>query len=186
MKKILLIIVLIMAIFQMVVLAVAIDIGSEAIDRPNNHDCTNYTFVWLDNPANATGIITSIEIYAYTDLTDCEIATFYVESGNNLTTRDNVTIGSVTSGSKQTLTEDSESNPIALNVQEGDYLGIYCTTGRLEANTSTGNEFWWKASNNIPCNNLLFGYGGSTLVSLYGASGAEEEEANAIFMGTNF
>jgi len=63
MKKILLIIILIVAIFQMVVLATAIDIGSAAVDGDDYWG--GNTWINGANPANESGKITTIEIYAH-------------------------------------------------------------------------------------------------------------------------
>ena len=73
-------------------------IGSEAINRADFYGAGG-TRVVKDNPANGSGTITSIEIWAKASLSDCEVAIFYVVSGNNLSTRDTETIGSVTGGS---------------------------------------------------------------------------------------
>jgi len=103
MKKTLLIIFTIILILSVNVLAVDIDIGCPAINRTAS--LAGKTMINKGNPANASGIITNVEIYAvsgYT-LTNCEVATFYVVSGNNLTTRDYEYIGDVVGGSKQTF-----------------------------------------------------------------------------------
>ncbi|MBA7522469.1 hypothetical protein ES705_14588 [subsurface metagenome] len=159
MKKILLIIGLIFCIFQLVVLAVAIDIGMPAIDRGST--ASTYTWVNMGNPANASGTITSIEMWASSALTNCEVATFFVVSGNNLSTRDTELIGSVTPGSKQTFIVD-------LDVQAGDYIGAYYTIGTLERDTSAMPGCWMKTGDNIPCSNLLFTNRADEAISLYG------------------
>ena len=187
MKKILLIIILLMAIFQMVVLA-AINIGSPATDRDTAIAFGNYTLIFRTGPANASGVITTIKIWANNDnLENCEVAIFFVVSGNNLSTRSNVTLGTVIAGSEQTFTEDSEGAPISMDVEEGDYIGIHYLVGRLEADTG-GAGWYYTSGDYIPCTNKAFTLSGSTYISsLYGYSEEEEEEeANVIFMGTNF
>lgn len=176
---------LIFCIFQMVVLAIEIDIGSAAVNRASF--LYPQTTVNKANPANATGTITSIEIWAKVDLVNCEVATFFVVSGNNLSTRDTVTIGAVTAGSKQTFTEDSGSDPISLNVEAGDYIGIWYTSGQLDK-TDAGIGTWQESGDNIPCENQLFDTTSDDTISLYGTGETEEEEAevNAIWFGTNF
>ncbi|GAI80276.1 unnamed protein product, partial [marine sediment metagenome] len=54
-----------------------IDIGCPAIDRPY-YLAGIRTAINRENPANENGIINTIEIYAYLELTECKIATFYV------------------------------------------------------------------------------------------------------------
>ena len=112
MKKILLIIAITLCIFQMVVLATAIDVGSEATNRGDKW--YQNTFVDQANPANASGKIISIEIWACAgyDITGLEVATFSA-SGNNLATRDYESIpGTITSGSKSTVLVTLDSDVI--------------------------------------------------------------------------
>ncbi|GAI84326.1 unnamed protein product [marine sediment metagenome] len=64
MKKILLIITIVFCIFQMIVLAIDIDIGNPAINRDKLSSAA--TYVDKNNPANASGKITSVEIWSGT------------------------------------------------------------------------------------------------------------------------
>ena len=178
MKKILLIIAITFCIFQMVVLATSIDIGSPATTRGST-ESGGKTMVVKDNPANASGTITSVEIYAGSSLGSCEVATFYVVSGNNLSTRDTHTIGSVTGGSKQTFEVD-------LDVEEGDYIGMYYAFGTLYRDTSGYVGRWHSSGDKIPCADLTFSYYANWTISLYGTGATTAEEDNAIFFGNNF
>lgn len=179
MKKILLIIAFTVIIFQMVVLAIAIDVGSPAINRALTQG--TYTTMGLTNPANATGIITSVEIWVNNDVSNCEIATFYLVSGTNYSTRDTHFIGSIASGSKHT------SSGLSLEVQSGDYLGIYYTSGALERSGTGGSGIRFATSDQIPCSNVEFAnYWAGDLISLYGTGATVGEEDNAIFFGMNF
>lgn len=162
MKKILLIIALILLIFQSMVLATAIDIGSAAIDRNSATSGSPYTNVNKDNPANFSGKITSIEIWANTNMTGLLVATFFVVSGNNLSTRDFANIGDVTAGSKQTFEVD-------IDVEAGDYLGYTITTGAIEITEDSSPLYWILAGNHIPCTNITFGTASTGIaMSLYG------------------
>lgn len=156
MKKILLIIALVLVMFQMVVLATAIDIGASAIDRSTYN--TAKTSVNVVNPADYTGVITNIEIYANAAMSNVEVATFYVVSGNNLSTRDNETIGSVPAG--------YSAYAVSLNVTVGDYIGIYFSAGSIDR--STDNTMMLLAGDNIPCTNVTFGAPQAGTISLYG------------------
>ena len=180
MKKILLIIAITLIIFQIVVLATAIDVGSAATNRGGLSTAV-YTWVSRDNPANETGKITSVEIWSYNNLTLCEVAIFFVVSGDNLSTRDTQVIGAVTGGAKRTFEVD-------LNVEAGDYIGIFAASGNLEFDYSGGAGAWNSNADRIPCTNQYFSVNAACIISLYGTGETEEEEeeANAIFFGTNF
>jgi len=135
-----------------------IDIGSEAIERGSSFGAPS-TLINKDNPANASGKITCVEIYASLtgDLENCEVATFYRPDPDNypnkFTTRDTYVIGAVTGGSKQTF------DAIDLDVEKGDYLGITFSSGSIEYSPvgSGYSGVWSKGGDNIPCNNVDFG-----------------------------
>lgn len=140
----------------------AIDVGGEAINRAYSY-IEGRTLVAKDNPANATGKITTVEIWAFEQLLNCEVAIFFVVSGDNLSTRSTVAIGTVAAGSKQTF-------PVDLDVEAGDYIGIYYTDGKIEIDDSVAG-MWEKEGDYIPCINEAFG-AVAYVPSLYGI-GAE-------------
>lgn len=105
-----------------------IDIGPGAINRASAHSY-NRTLLCVDNPANANGKITSVEIWANANLSGCKVGTFY-GSGTSYTSRDYATIGNVTAGSKQTF------GSLSIDVQSGDYIGIFYSSGGIEADLS--------------------------------------------------
>lgn len=166
MRKVLLISFIIFCIFQMMVMATAIDIGSVAIDG-NDYWLTG---TWINgaNPANETGTITTVKIYAQTGypLAGCKVATFYLEAGTNFSTRDYETVnngngaGVVVAGSEQTFTVD-------LDVVAGDYIGIYFSSGRIESTTS-GTSWRTQAADNIPSDNVEYTAIANVTLSLYG------------------
>jgi len=149
MKKILLIIAIVLCIFQMVVLATAIDIGSAATDRPSS--VGDRTLIEAANPANASGILTSVEIYVAVAMTGVEIATFYSTGTNQFSTRDYVTIGNATVGHHQ--------YDVELDVEVGDYLGMFFVTGELDRNSDAGTFYWYDNTDprdQIPCTDAVF------------------------------
>ncbi|MBA7687374.1 hypothetical protein ES703_95836 [subsurface metagenome] len=151
----------------------AIAIGPEAKDRSG--DMQSKTFVCKDNPANASGKITTIEIWPYyAALENCKVATFHVIEGNILSTRDYVTLNAVPPGSKSTITEDKDGNPISLDVEEGDYIGIYFSDGRLEEDSAGFAGYWYTAPDQdlIPCTEHEFLWWANGALSLHGI-GAE-------------
>jgi len=192
MKKILLAILIIILALSVNIIAVDITIGQEAADREDDTGMGG-TFINEEITATGTGKITSVEIWANTELLGCEVAIFYRPDPDgfpdNFTTRDHETVqivgqdpGVVPAGSKQTATVD-------LDVEEGDYLGIYNSnfmSGFVEADDS---GYCWVdiGTDNIPCTNVELTYS-LCVLSLYGTGTTEEEEeeANAIFFGTNF
>lgn len=108
-----------------------IDVGDAATNQ-GGWWIPEYTFVAKGNPANDTGSITSVEVYAVSgqDLVNFEVALFDEVDTNTFTTRDNYTIGSVTGGSKQTF------SGLDISVATGDYIGGYFTGGQLESASS--------------------------------------------------
>ena len=123
-----------------------IDVGTEAIDRPDKMDVP--TFVVKDNPANATGIITQVLIYSRGEfaLEDLEVASFSA-SGDDLTTRESVSLASQPVG-LNTYNAPADFSPFEIRV--GDYIGIYFTLGQIEC-TDSGAGVWQIIGDAIPC-----------------------------------
>lgn len=109
--------------------ATEIDVGGAAIDRGSYVSTANNTYLTLDNPANNTGVLDTIEIWANTTMTDTKVGTF-LGSGSSWTNRDYEVIGTVTQGAKRTFTG------LSINVATGDVLGTYYTGGRIERDNS--------------------------------------------------
>lgn len=159
MKKTITLLLTLLFLNVLVVYAQDIDIGMEAINRDSRAPAG--TLINRGNPANASGKITSVEIYANSDLKECKVATFYETDTNKFSTRDYEAIGTVTAGSKQTFTVD-------LDVVAGDYLGIYYSGGYIEFDTF-GVGYWYIFSaDHIPCTEQAFTYRSSRTISLYG------------------
>jgi hypothetical protein len=143
----------------------SIDVGSGATDRGANLSIT-ITRIDGNNPANATGTLDTWEIWVAIAGANVEVATFYIVSGTNFSTRDSEAIGSVSSGSKQTFTGKST------DIETSDYVGIYGTSGFIETDTSGGAGIWYDSGDNIPCTNNGFTALADRLISLY-ATGTE-------------
>jgi hypothetical protein len=144
----------------------SIDVGSPASDRTATLSPT-YTMVNQNNPANDTGTLDTVEIWFENTLgsgDNCDVATFYVVSGNNLTSRDIASLGSVTQGSKQTF------SGLSIAVSSGDYLGKYSSTGYIERD-GTGVGYWYVSGDKLPCTNQAFSSTANRIPSLY-ATGA--------------
>ncbi len=137
-----------------------IDIGYPAIDR-EGYLAGVRTAIMKGNPANAEGIISTVEIYAQVDMTEVKVATFFVVNGNRLSTRDDWYIGTVTAGAKRIF-------PVSLGCKVGDYIGIKWKIGSLERYTIEGEGIWHTSSEQIPCTNYLFTFSDNWIASLYG------------------
>ena len=125
-----------------------ITMGNEAIDRSASY-AGHYTNINLNNPANASGKIKLIDIFAGVNMTDVEVATFFNVGGNNYSTRDTAFIGTVIAGSKQRFSVD-------LDVVEGDFIGLYWTTGELHYDCNEDVGIVSKEFDHIPCVNQEF------------------------------
>lgn len=110
-----------------------IDIGNSASSRSGYANTADRTILDYANTANATGILTSFEVYFYTgtSVTGVKLGTFS-GSGTSWTKRDYESIGSVTAGSKQTFTGKN------CDVQTNDVIGMYFTTGKIYRDSSGG------------------------------------------------
>jgi len=140
-----------------------IDIGSEAIERSSwAHLLSGHTRILKENPANNTGRITSVEIWAEINLTGTIIATFNEISPNVFTARDSYAIGNVTAGSKQTF-------EVNLNVVEGDFIGLYYSSGKMIA-TISGDGYWGYDGDQTACSGLTFELVADRTISLYGSN----------------
>jgi len=116
----------------------SIDVGPGAVDRASTISGGN-TIIDLANPANASGTLDSFEIWASSNLSSVKMGTFS-GSGSSYDDRDYESIGSVTSGSKQTFTGKN------CDVVTGDYLGSYHSSGNLRRATSGGSGIYYKAA----------------------------------------
>ena len=150
----------------------AIDIGSEATNRDYDNGQYSYTLINKGNPANEDGKITNVEMWVDTSLVNCEVATFYLVSGSNYSTRDTQFIGDVTAGSKQTFEVD-------LDVQAGDILGLYLGSANsvISMSLTGGLGVLQKLGDNVPCTNQTFALiddNEEYAISLYGSGAGTE------------
>jgi len=177
MKKILLTIILIMAIFQMVVLATDITIGNPAVDGDILTGGSGYTQVDKKTPADGTGTITTVEVCLRASTTTTIIAIFSA-SGNFLTARDYESVGALSAG--------YNSFSVNLDVVTGDYIGIYYVGGEPEITPTASTGIWYKLGDQTQCVNTSFSSYTAAFLSLGGSSGVAAAEGNVIFFGTNF
>lgn len=138
----------------------AIDVGSAAIVRGGQTSATR-TYLCYDNPANADGSITSVEMWAASNMTGVKVGTF---SGtpDTWTSRDVETIGDVTAGSKQTF------SGLDCDVLTDDIIGIYHATGQLERAPSGYIQAPYKDGDQFGQGAQTYSGGASDTISLYG------------------
>jgi len=156
------------------------DIGVEAKDRADTD--SGYTNVNIGNPCNVNGRITSIEVWANTNLTGFKVATFYIVKDGTfdrkyLTVRDYAFIGNVTAGAKRTFAVD-------LEVREGDMLGHYQETGEIEYDSDDEDGVYYLSGDGIPCYNTQFSKATADAASLYGTGIRVEPKTFAEIDGT--
>jgi hypothetical protein len=138
-----------------------IDVGPGATDRGSYITYGN-TVVDINNPANGTGTLDTFEIFAVSgyDLTNTAIGTFS-GSDTSYDDRDYETIGSVTSGSKQTFTGKN------CDVSSGDFLGVYHSNGRIERDTSGYSGIYYKVGNKFNTGANTYGLYSGDAISIY-------------------
>lgn len=154
----------------------AIDIGPDATSRTAGAGAGS-TFIMKANPANDSGVITSVDVWAYATITGLRVGTFYLVSGTTYKCRDSASLGSVATGSKQTFTG------LAITVVAGDLIGFYITTsGSLMYSTSGGTGYFWVSGEYIdPTDSTSYTSQSSRDMSLYGA-GATPSLTGAAFL----
>jgi len=113
-------------------------VGPEAIDRTSYGD-PGTTILQLTNPASASGVITSVEAWAYETITNLHVGIFYQSEHNRLgttrlgsgkagkyTCRDFVDLGQVVAGAKRTF------SGLTLTIKAGDLIGYFHADGKIE------------------------------------------------------
>jgi hypothetical protein len=136
----------------------AIDIGTAAIDRGSAFPA-GYTVLQLDNPANAAGVITSVELWFATDTSNIKVGTFY--GSGSYTMRDSVDIGAVVSGAKRTFTG------LSIDVEIGDVIGFYYPDGSLENDSGVGGTQKYANANYFDGTEHIY-LEASQIASIYG------------------
>ena len=138
----------------------AIDVGGEATDRAGNAS-DSWTFLGLDNPANDTGIITDVEIWAFGELTGCKVGTFF-GTAPDYTPRDSAVLGTIAAGSKQT------SSGLSIDVQTGDLIGIFFSGGSLEQDEPGGIGVYRLNGDQFAAGQQTYTLGADRVMSLKG------------------
>ena len=128
----------------------AVDIGYEALDHDN--DYASRTFICTEKVATVAGLVTSADVWAYANISGAIVATFFrPDAGgnpNHFTARDAEAIGAVATGAKRTF------SGLSINVEIGDYIGIYFSGGSIQFGSGAG--VWFLAGDQTECENVEF------------------------------
>lgn len=120
------------------------------------------TVINKGNPSQYSGTIERVAIWAAYSMRGVEVATFYEVSAGRYSTRDTQSIGgTIFAGSRR----EYEVN---LDVQKGDLIGIYFTSGHIEKDYSGYSGLWLASGDNIPCTNKSFSSQNGSCISLGG------------------
>ena len=138
----------------------AITVGNDAIDRATYSNIETSTYIDVNNAADGNGKITTIEIWAYYDMTGVKVGLFS-GSGTSYTNRNVASLGSITKGAKRTFSVD-------LDVVAGDFLGIYVTEGYIER-TSSGEGYYVKSGDQFGTGSQTYALFSDRTISLGGS-----------------
>lgn len=117
------------------------------------------------NPADGTGVITEVSVWFTVDGTGVKIGTFE-PSGSNYICRDWHYVGNVYAGAIETI-------GVNLEVEEGDLLGIYWATGKVEYGNPSTYGRWFRAGDSFEGNNT-YAYGASAELAIVGIGFSDE------------
>ena len=120
----------------------AVDIGAEATER-GALSSADKTLINKEHPATVAGEITSIDIWAQSDITGLRVGTFYLTNGNTLKCRDSEAIaGTIAEGSKV-------NKEVTIAVEIGDYIGCFYTGGEIFRDSAGYAGLWDSAGEHI-------------------------------------
>jgi hypothetical protein len=139
-----------------------ITVGTLPVNRASS--LTGSTIIEGSNPANADGIIDTAQVYPESTISDFEVATFYLVSGTNFSSRDYEAIGTVTAGEP----DPDVFTGLSLDILTGDYIGCYVPSGTIEKDNSGGTCYWYRSGDYIPATNDFFVLADTRIISLYG------------------
>jgi hypothetical protein len=148
-----------------------IDIGPGVTSEASNI-AAGSTLVDKANPANDTGTIDHLEVRIFSSPSPgtVDMATFFVVSGDNLSTRASADDLPIPAGSSNTVYEfDAPGDFSAFDVELGDYLGIFLNGVALNSAATGGAGIWFVlAADHIPCTNQAFSVAAGFKISVLG------------------
>lgn len=178
-KKYLSIIFVAFYIFQLVVMAATIDIGSAATDRGSTMS-QNITRINKNTSATGTGTITLVKIYVAAQIDSLVVGTCYLVSGTTFTTRDSeIIIGGAN------IATGYHEYEVELDVILGDYITLCFNTGTVETDTTGGAGVWWVGGQIVPFADTEFTFADDYIMSFCG-TGATEAGTTILFTMSDF
>jgi hypothetical protein len=136
----------------------AIDVGSGAVTRLGSVG-SGYTKIDLNNPANATGLIDTVQFFYNLNATAVTCGFLYLVSGTTYHCRSTTgSLGDFLAGSTQTVTG------LSLAISTDDIMGIHETAGNIKTTDAGGLGVRYVAGNKLVLNNetnyssILAGY----------------------------
>ena len=157
----------------------AIDVGAAATDRASGWNF-GFTLLSIDNPANDTGALSSVEIWCANALVNCKVGTAYNDGGaGKYTFRDSQAIGAVTNGSKQTF------SGLDFDVETDDLLGVYFTGGQIDRDEFGYDGLYYLIGDQFSTSQASYSTASGDAISLY-ATGttASATSIKTLFAGT--
>jgi len=143
----------------------AIDVGSGATAY-NDDSIEAYTYIDKNNPANASGTITKVYFDGYyaTSL-NIKFGIFREGASNVFTTVDFVDLG------LQTTPAGLAGIDVDLDIEEGDYIGFYCSgegSQRVWISTNSGDGYWRLSGDYIDVTDQSFSFTSTRKLAIYG------------------
>jgi hypothetical protein len=154
-----------------------IDIGPGAIERSAGYG-GNKTAINLYNPSNDTGILDTIEAWAYSNIFDAKIGTFS-GSGSTYDDRDYTSIGAIYTGAKRTITG------LSIDVNTGDFLGAFFATGTIMRIASGYSGLYERTGDSFGSGSNSYSFLSGDAISIYGtgSTGGGVEETVSCSLG---
>jgi len=139
-----------------------IDIGNTAINR-NAYSSAGFTVIDLYNPANADGILDTVQVWPLFYITGLRVGTFFLVSGATYQCRDSEAIGNVPAGYHI-------FTGLSIAVVAGDYIGCYFSGGAIECDWPGGVGLPYVGGEHIdPGDQAAYSSQGARTISLYGS-----------------
>ncbi len=140
----------------------AIDVGTVPADFDSSTS-QGWTQIDKSNPANLSGLITSVQVSAAFNVTGLRVGTFYLVSGLDYKCRASQNLGAVT------VAESPKTIACSIAIEAGDFIGSFCTIGALEKNNSGGSGALFITSEHIdPGDQATYTAEASRKIALYG------------------